>query len=193
MVEIDGLIGGLDPMWIDHGHRVRSMAHRLGAHLGLDRTHLNRLGISAMLHDIGKARIDPAILTKPARLTDEEWIEVKRHPELGFDMLDGNVHPDIAAAVLAHHERFDGTGYPNRLAGKDIPLTARILAVADAYDAIVSDRPYDAAHPVQRAVDELQAGAGTQFDPVVVRSFLEVISASIWTLPHGVRRAIAAI
>lgn len=192
-MEIQGLIGELDPIWVDHGHRVRAMAHRLGVHLGLESDKLNQLGISAMLHDIGKARLDASVLSKPGRLTSEEWVHVRRHPQLGFEMLDGNVHPEIALAVLSHHERFDGTGYPHRLAGKEISLTARVLAVADAYDAIVSDRPYDAAHPVTRAVTELTSGAGSQFDPVVVRAFMEVISTSTWSLPPGVRRAIAAI
>jgi HD-GYP domain-containing protein (c-di-GMP phosphodiesterase class II) len=181
-VELNGLLGVLDPTWVDHGHRVRRMAAELGRRIGLDGDALDRLEISALLHDIGKAKLDPRILALPRRLTPTEWQHVQEHPQLGFDMLDGNVHDAIAAAVLAHHEWFDGTGYPHRLVGPDIPLAARILAVADAYDAIVSDRVYDRARSIATATDEITLGSGTQFDPMVVDAFCDVMAGSL-TVP----------
>jgi HD-GYP domain-containing protein (c-di-GMP phosphodiesterase class II) len=138
---------------------------------------LDRLEISALLHDLGKARLDQNVLALPRPLTPGEWEHVQQHPQFGFDMLAGNVHDDIAAAVLAHHERYDGTGYPHRILGSDTPLAARILAVADAFDAIVSDRVYDGARTAATAVHEITAAAGTQFDPLVVEAFCDVVDA----------------
>jgi HD-GYP domain-containing protein (c-di-GMP phosphodiesterase class II) len=181
-VELNGLLGVLDPTWVDHGHRVRRMAGELGRRLGIDRDSLDRLEISALLHDLGKAKLDQRILALPRRLTPTEWQHVQEHPQLGYDMLDGNVHDDIAAAVLAHHEWFDGTGYPNRIAGSHIPVAARILAVADAYDAIVSDRVYDRARTIATATEEITLGSGTQFDPMVVDAFCDVMAGSL-TVP----------
>ena len=169
----------LDPTWVDHGHRVRRIAGELGLRLGFDDDRRHRLEIAALLHDIGKAKLDQAVLALPRSLTQGEWQHVQEHPQLGFDMLTGNVHDDIAAAVVAHHERFDGTGYPHRLAGTDIPLEARILAVADAYDAIVSERVYDGARPLEVAMSEIAAGAGGQFDRMVVEVFDDVMASSL--------------
>ena len=112
------------------------------------------------------------MLKKPGALTDEEWAEMRRHPELGARILDHANLRDISAWVLAHHERIDGRGYPHGLAGDAIPLEARILAVADAYEAMTADRAYRAALGHDAAQQELRDGSGTQFDPAVVEAFL---------------------
>lgn len=191
-MELHGLLNVLDPTWVEHGHRVQQLSAELGRRLGMHGPELDRLEISALLHDIGKARLDQNVLALPRPLTPGEWEHVQQHPQFGYDMLAGNVHDDIAAAVLAHHERYDATGYPHRLLGSEIPLAARILAVADAYDAIVSDRVYDGARSTTTAVAEISAGSGTQFDPLVVEAFSDVIDAATvrQTAPAG-RRLVA--
>ncbi len=188
---INGLLTALDPTWVDHGHRVRRIAAELGRRLGMAEVSLERLEIAALLHDIGKAKLDQAILALPRSLTPGEWEHIQTHPQLGFDMLTGNVHDEIAAAVLAHHERYDGTGYPHRLLGPDIPIAARILAVADAYDAITSVRVYDDARPIEVAVREIVAGSAGQFDPMVVEAFQDFIADSVLVPSLGSRRVAA--
>lgn len=127
----------------------------------------------ALLHDVGKIGVRDSILHKPASLTPEEWNEMKRHPVIGYDMLkDIAFLSGAAAVVVAHHERFDGKGYPDGLSGKDIPLGARIFAVADAFDAMTSDRPYRKALPWEEAREEIIRHSGDQFDPAVVEAFL---------------------
>jgi HD-GYP domain-containing protein (c-di-GMP phosphodiesterase class II) len=141
-----------------------------------------------VLHDIGKLGVADAVLKKPGALNDEEWAEMRRHPELGARILDHANLRDISGWVLAHHERIDGRGYPHGLAGEEIPLEARILAVADAYEAMTADRAYRAALGHDAAQAELRAGSGTQFDPAVVEAFLAVLA------PGGrrVRRQVGA-
>jgi len=191
MMNLNGLLGTLNPTWVEHGYRVRWMAAEIGRSLGMHEDALNRLEIAAVLHDVGKARLDSAVLALPRCLTPGEWEHVQQHPQLGFDMLTGNVHDEVAAAVVAHHERFDGTGYPHRIIGTDIPLAARILSVADAYDAIISERVYDDARPIWVATAEIKAGAGTQFDPMVVDAFCVVIDATTTRSGLTPRRAAA--
>jgi HD-GYP domain-containing protein (c-di-GMP phosphodiesterase class II) len=129
-----------------------------------------------VLHDIGKLGVADAVLKKPGPLTDDEWAEMRRHPELGARILDHANLRDISAWVLAHHERIDGRGYPHGLAGGEIPLEARILAVADAYEAMTADRAYRAALGHEAAQEELRDGAGTQFDPTVVEAFVATLT-----------------
>jgi len=131
-----------------------------------------------VLHDVGKLGVADAVLQKPGPLTDEEWADMRRHPELGARILDHANLRDISGWVLAHHERVDGGGYPHGLAGDAIPLEARILAVADAYEAMTADRPYRTALGHDAAREELMAGAGTQFDPAVVDAFLAALAPS---------------
>jgi HD-GYP domain-containing protein (c-di-GMP phosphodiesterase class II) len=188
----NALLAELDPTWVDHGLRVQRMAASIGRELTLSVAALDRIQIAALLHDIGKARLDPAVLALPRRLTPGEWEHVQEHPMLGFEMVAGNVHDEVAQAVLGHHERWDGSGYPNRLMGTDTPLIARILAVADAYDAIVSDRVYDPARSVSTAIAEITNGAGTQFDPAVVNAFCTVMTRAM-AAPFGGHRRIAAV
>ena len=133
---------------------------------------MERLQAAGVLHDLGKLGIADAILHKPGRADDAEWQEMGRHPEIGARILEHAGLRDIAAWVLAHHERLDGRGYPSGLAGDEIPLEARILAVADAYEAMIADRPYRRGMPAEEARAELERCAGTQFDPTVVEAFL---------------------
>jgi HD-GYP domain-containing protein (c-di-GMP phosphodiesterase class II) len=140
--------------------------------MGLDPEETERLRIAALLHDVGKIGIIEALLEKPARLSDEEFPPMRLHPEKGVEILSPiKKLRDILPGILHHHERFDGSGYPGGLKGGQIPLFARIIAVADAYDAIVSTRPYRQGTPPSEALAELNRCAGSQFDPEVVQSF----------------------
>jgi putative two-component system response regulator len=160
-----------------HGHseRVVSFSLRLGREIGLSEDQLRSLEFGALLHDIGKIGIPDRILRKPAALTDEEWTTMRQHPTLGGQILRGISFLEGAARVVGqHHERWDGTGYPAGLRGAEIDLNARIFAVADAFDAMVSTRVYRAGKPYEAAAAELERHAGQQFDPDVVAAFLRI-------------------
>src|SRR5256714_3320942 len=160
-----------------HGHseRVVAFSLRLGRELKLGEDQLRSLEFGSLLHDIGKIGVPDAVLRKPAQLTDEEWSEMRRHPRHGQQILSGIEFLEGAARVVAqHHEKWDGTGYPLGLRGEQIDLNARMFAVADAFDAITSDRVYRKAKPYGAAVAELEEWAGRQFDPEVVGAFLRV-------------------
>jgi HD-GYP domain-containing protein (c-di-GMP phosphodiesterase class II) len=131
--------------------------------------------LAGVLHDIGKIGIPDSILKKPEALDEHDWIEMRKHPELGARILQGAHLDDIAGWVLAHHERPDGQGYPVGLAAGQIPLQARILAVADAYEAMTNDRVYRAAMPESEARAELKRYAGTQFDAEIVELFVKLL------------------
>jgi HD-GYP domain-containing protein (c-di-GMP phosphodiesterase class II) len=133
--------------------------------------------VAGVLHDIGKLGISDAVLLKLGPLDPGEWDEVRRHPEIGARILEHANLRDVASWVLAHHERLDGTGYPLGLEHDAIPLEGRILAVADAYEAMTADRPYRRALAEADARAELHRGTGTQFDPVVVEAFERVLDA----------------
>jgi HD-GYP domain-containing protein (c-di-GMP phosphodiesterase class II) len=157
-----------------HGFRVATFATALAQHLDAPPEMIDRLRIAAMIHDIGKLRLDPLIIAKPGPLNEAEWHEMRKHPEHGFEMVKGYVHPDIGGVLLAHHERYDGVGYPFNRAGTDIPRGARMLLVADAFDAMTSDRPYQPPMPIADALLELEQNAGSQFDPNVVDAMLDL-------------------
>jgi diguanylate cyclase (GGDEF)-like protein len=158
-----------------HSETVGRYAERIGEELGLAADRVERVRVAGVLHDIGKLGISDAVLLKPGRLEASEWDEIRRHPELGARILEHANLRDVAAWVLAHHERIDGGGYPHGLAGDEIPLEGRILAVADAYEAMTADRPYRRALPAGEARAELLRGAGSQFDARVVEAFLRVL------------------
>jgi cyclic di-GMP phosphodiesterase len=165
-----------DPDGADHAIRVTELALLVAAELGADDMVVERLRLGGPLHDIGKLAVDPAILAKPDALEADELAEIRRHPGVGAHMIDGiRSLRGARAGVLHHHERWDGDGYPARLAGQAIPLEARILAVADAYDAMTSDRPYRPALEREEAIAELERCAGTQFDPHVVAAFSALV------------------
>lgn len=158
-----------------HSTRVAEYTLDIARRLGLrpDTVDWENLKRAALLHDVGKIGVSDFILHKPGPLTPEEWKEMRRHPDIGFDMLKGvSFLAGPAEIVHSHHERFDGKGYPRALAGDDIPLGARIFAVADTFDAMTSDRPYRRALPWDAARDEIVRNAGSQFDPKVVEAFL---------------------
>ncbi|MEX2501595.1 MAG: HD domain-containing phosphohydrolase [Trueperaceae bacterium] len=161
-----------------HAMRVTDLTVTLGRRLGLPAHDLQTLKWGALLHDIGKIGIRDEILNKPGPLTDEEWAEMKRHPEIGRSMLEPITFLEGALEIpIWHHERWDGGGYPHGLAGEAIPPAARIFAVADVWDALTNDRPYRTAWSRERTVAHLRDGAGTHFDPEVVRAFLEMVSS----------------
>jgi response regulator RpfG family c-di-GMP phosphodiesterase len=160
-----------------HGHseRVVNFSLRLGQELGLSAEQMRSLEFGSLLHDIGKIGVPDAILRKPAKLTEEEWVRMREHPLHGQRILRGIEFLEGAAKVVAqHHERWDGSGYPLGLRGAQIDLNARIFAVADAFDAITSDRVYRAGRSYEAALAELDEHAGRQFDPRVVEAFRRV-------------------
>jgi len=164
-----------------HVHRVADLAVNLGLGVGLGDDDLDRLALAGVLHDVGKIHLDPGILGKPGPLDEEERELMRRHPELGFAMTRNRLDSKVAEAILYHHERYDGRGYPFGLAADAIPILSRIVLVADAFDAMTSVRAYQPALPVEFAVTEIRNNAGTQFDPVVVEVFLEL--AAVDRLP----------
>jgi response regulator RpfG family c-di-GMP phosphodiesterase len=160
-----------------HGHseRVVTFSLRLGRELGLDREQQRALEFGSLLHDIGKIGVPDAILRKPAKLTDEEWVRMREHPRHGQAILREIEFLRGAALVVGqHHEKWDGSGYPLGLRGEEIDINARIFAVADAFDAMISDRVYRAGRPYEEAAEELEKFAGRQFDPAVVAAFHRV-------------------
>ncbi|HJS71203.1 MAG TPA: HD domain-containing phosphohydrolase [Acidimicrobiia bacterium] len=164
-----------------HVHRVSNLSVDLGRGLGLVEEDLDRLALAGVLHDVGKIHMDPGILGKPGPLDPTERDLMERHPELGFAMTRNRLDPKIAEAILYHHERFDGQGYPFGLAGEAIPILSRIVLVADAFDAMTSTRAYQPALPVDFAIHEIRQNAATQFDPAVVEIFLQL--AAVDALP----------
>ncbi len=159
-----------------HCSRIERLAILTGERLGLIDNRLIPLSYAAYLHDVGKVRVPSEILTKPGPLTEEEWKEMRKHPVYGAEMLkEKEFLREAAEVVRAHHERYDGTGYPRGLKGEEIPIEARIISVVDAYDAMTSDRPYRPAMSREDAIEELKKNAGTQFDPRVVKVFLSVL------------------
>ena len=160
-----------------HSETVGRYAERIADELGLAPDQIERVRVAGVLHDIGKLGISDAVLLKPGRLEVSEWEEIRRHPEMGARILEHANLRDVAGWVRAHHERIDGRGYPHGLAGESIPLEGRILAVADAYEAMTADRPYRRALAEAEARAELVRGAGTQFDADVVAAFLRVLDA----------------
>lgn len=155
-----------------HSNRVSDICKQIAGVMRLTTREINDIGIIGLMHDIGKIAIEENILNKNGKLTDDEWLEIKRHPEIGYRILSASQDmAHIANIVLSHHERFDGGGYPNGLKKDEIPLIARIVAVADSYDAMTSDRPYRKAMPKEKAIKEVVDNAGTQFDPEIVAAF----------------------
>jgi HD-GYP domain-containing protein (c-di-GMP phosphodiesterase class II) len=165
-------IDAKDPYTCGHSNRVARVSLRLAEQLECSDELKNTIYLSGILHDIGKIGISDQVLGKPGRLTDEEYEHIKQHPELGYNILrDIKRIRDVLPGVLHHHENWDGTGYPHRLAGEDIPYMARIIAVADAFDAMGSDRPYRKGMPDEKVDSILRDGVGSQWDAQVIDAF----------------------
>lgn len=159
-----------------HSDRVSYLSHRLAQEMGKDEAFCERVRMAGLFHDIGKMAIPDRILLKTGPLTDEEYAVIQRHPEEGARILSAvSLFRDLAPAVRAHHERLDGKGYPHGLSGIEIPLEARIIAVADAFDAMLSDRQYRKGMPLPAVVQEIQREKGHQFDPAVADVLLRII------------------
>lgn len=159
-----------------HAKSVAKFSKKIAKAMDLAEATVSEMEKIGLLHDIGKIAIAETVLDKTDQLTKSEWVEICRHPEIGYRILSAaNDTAEIAGYVLAHHERFDGSGYPSGTKGKDIPLQSRILAVADAFDAMINDRPYRKALPRDLVIEELKRNGGTQFDPQIVKVFLEKV------------------
>ncbi|WP_411169095.1 PAS domain S-box protein [Clostridium sp. MB05] len=157
-----------------HSIRVGELCALIASTLNLSDANIRELRTAGLMHDIGKIAIDGKILNKPSSLSDSEWLEIKRHPEIGYRILSSlNEYAPIAEYALAHHERWDGKGYPKGLKGEEIPWQARVIAVADAYDAMTRDRPYRKNLSKSDAIEIIRKNAGTQFDPEIVKLFIE--------------------
>ncbi|MBM3998666.1 MAG: HD-GYP domain-containing protein [Planctomycetes bacterium] len=165
-------IDAKDPYTCGHSDRVARVAVRVAREMRCGSGMLNTLYMAGLLHDIGKIGIDDHVLRKPGKLTDTEYEHIKSHPELGYRILaDLRQLSDVLPAVLHHHEQWDGRGYPSHLAGDATPLLARITAVADAFDAMTSDRPYRKGLPLERVDEILREGSGRQWDPAVINAY----------------------
>jgi len=162
-----------------HSERLQKLVHSLARYMNLSESMINDMLLLVQFHDLGKVGIPDHILFKPGSLTEKEMEEMRNHSEIGQRIAQAMPHLDpIAKWILQHHERWDGKGYPRGLQGEEIPLACRILAIADAYDAMISDRPYRKAMSHEEAIEELCRCAGTQFDPELVERFIEIVDKS---------------
>ena len=177
-----------------HSLRVVEYSMRIAGAMGIVEPELGWIRRGALLHDVGKIGVPDAILRKPGKLDDDEWIEMRKHPEHGYEMLR-HIHFLAPALdiVLCHQERYDGSGYPRGLKQDEIPMGARIFAVVDCFDAMTSDRPYRQALPIEKAREEVRRCSGSQFDPVVAEAFLAV-PVEVWKeIREVVHREVAAM
>jgi HD-GYP domain-containing protein (c-di-GMP phosphodiesterase class II) len=159
---------------IGHGARVAALAEPVAVQLGWDRDRIRALRFAAPLHDVGKVKVRPQLLGKPGPLTLDELAEIRAHPQAGAQLVRPLRRFRVALPyVLFHHEQWDGGGYPTGLSGRRIPIEARIVAIADAFDAMISTRPYRPALTHAHALAEVERGAGTQFDPHIAELFVE--------------------
>lgn len=164
-----------------HAERVARLALRLTARAAPELLADPGLEYGFLLHDLGKIGVPDAVLLKPGPLDDDEWSIMREHPVLGESIVSQIpfLRGVVQDVVLSHHERWDGTGYPRGLAGADIPLAARIFTIVDTFDAMTSTRPYRDALPIEQALDEIAACAGTQFDPAIAASFVDLMQAEV--------------
>jgi len=159
-----------------HAEKVSQYCEAMGRSMGLSEKEIYDIKITGILHDIGKIMIDPKLLSKSEKLTEEEFEMIKRHTEIGYQILKSvDEYIVLAESVLYHHEHWDGTGYPEGLKNEEIPLHARIISVADAYEAMTAKRPYKKMKTKKEAIAELKKCAGTQFDPKIVNIFIEKV------------------
>jgi len=173
-------IDAKDPYTCGHSQRVAWLGRHIAQLAGVSEEESQRFYMSGLLHDIGKIGVSETVLCKTGRLTDEEFAEMRRHPEIGARIVEGiRQMDDLMPGLLYHHERYDGHGYPQRLKGNDIPLMGRVLCIADSFDAMITDRTYRSARPLPIALSEIRRCAGTQFDPHLAESFLKEDAAAL--------------
>lgn len=159
-----------------HSKRVSALCEAIASEMNLSNDAINQIVAAGLLHDIGKIGIAEQILNKEGPLNFEEWQEIQKHPEIGYRILNSaSEFSEIARYVLEHHEHWDGKGYPRKVKQEDISLQARIIGVADAYDAMTSDRSYRKGLTKKQAIQELRRCAGTQFDPIITTLFIEKV------------------
>ncbi len=181
---LSGAIEARDPYTRGHSARVTALAEAIARRLGWSEERLESLRVGGPLHDIGKLAVSDEVLRKEGRLDDHELAQIREHPKIGAKLLlKVSALREAIPYVLYHHERWDGTGYPSGKAGDEIPLEARVLAVADAFDAMTSNRPYRRALTREQAMAEVERCAGTQFDPRIAQVFLELYAEA--ELPHA--------
>jgi putative nucleotidyltransferase with HDIG domain len=174
-----------DPYTAGHQLRVAALAAAIARQMGLPDAQVHAIHLAGVLHDLGKIQIPAEILSKPSRLNTMEYSLIQFHPQAGYDILQGIKFPwPIAQMVLQHHERLDGSGYPQRLKSDAILLEARILAVSDVVEAISSHRPYRPALGIEAALAEIEQASGSQFDPAVVAACIKVVSDHGMKLPE---------
>ncbi|HYE11196.1 MAG TPA: HD-GYP domain-containing protein, partial [Patescibacteria group bacterium] len=165
-----------DPYTNGHSIRVGDYACQLAERLGLSSKRIENLKIAAILHDIGKIGVDESILNKPGRLTEEEFDKIKQHPEIGVKIIkDIDFLQDVSRIILSHHERYDGTGYPEGRKNENIVLESQILSLADVFDALTSERPYRNAMTVEEAIEIIENGKGSQFDYKLADAFIKMV------------------
>ncbi|MDR3112026.1 MAG: HD-GYP domain-containing protein [Elusimicrobiota bacterium] len=170
------IIDAKDPYTGNHSVRVRQYSKLIAEKLKLPVVEIKKIEYAALMHDIGKIAVSETILRKDCDLSDEEMEIIKMHPIIGYNIaVSMTFFSDTAPLILYHHERYDGNGYPEKLSKNQIPIGARIICVADAYDAMVSDRPYRKSLPKENAILQLQKESGIQFDPIIVQAFAEIL------------------
>ena len=187
VVSLVSALAAKDPVTRDHTERCSWYTAELAAELGLGEEEVSVVRLASLLHDIGKLVVPVEVLCKPGPLTEEEWVQMRQHPTTALHILSPiESTANAVPAILHHHEHFDGSGYPGGLAGDDIPMASRILLVADAFDAMTTDRPYRKAMPIKAAIEELKRHRGGQFDPEVVDAFLKILDRGGTHPLHGV-------
>lgn len=186
VMALSNAVDARDKYTAGHSQRVANIATAIGQFMGIDSISSQRLELAALLHDIGKIGIPDEILHKPSKLSEHDFETIKRHPLIGFNILkDINFLDSVLPIILHHHERYDGHGYPIGIKGEAIPFESRIIAVADSYDAMTSDRPYRKGLISDVALKEIQRCAGTQFDPIIVEAFMKINFQSLHGNTHS--------
>ncbi|NTW06099.1 MAG: HD-GYP domain-containing protein, partial [Peptococcaceae bacterium] len=159
-----------------HSKRVSELGQRFAQAISLPDYKIDKIRVAGLLHDIGKILISDELLEKKGKLSEIEWAEIQRHPEIGYRILSSNTEmSELAEMILQHHERWDGMGYPNGLKAEEIVIPARVISIMDAYDAMTRDRPYRKALSQEDALEQILYCSGTQFDPDLARKFVEMI------------------
>lgn len=173
---ITDAIDARDSYTAGHSNRVMSYSIAIGRKLNMNEESIEQLRLAALLHDIGKIGISDEVLLKPDKLSDNEYEIIKKHPQIATNILKSvDAFNILLPSILHHHERYDGRGYPHNLSAEDIPLNARIISVADTFDAMTSNRPYRKALPFEKAINEIEANKEKQFDPYIASVFIEII------------------